>query len=238
MKTVISSVVAGAYIALGGFLCLSVGGACPGLTQSNPGLAKLITGLFGLPFGLLLVLLTGVELFTGNTAVVTAAVLEDRASFGELLKNWICSFAGNFVGCMVVISILTQSGVVGTSAAQTMATTKTSLSFLQAFIRGILANWLVCLAIWCATSASSLPGKVLGVFIPISSFVSMGFEHSIANMFLIPFGIFSGASVTFNVFLLKNLLPVTLGNIVGGAILVGTFGSIMYGKLGTAEVFN
>ena len=91
----------------------------------------------------------------------------------------------------------------------------------------------MCLAVWCATAATTLPGKVLGVFIPISSFVAMGFEHSIANMFFVPFGIYSGSEITFMTFLMKNLLPVTLGNIVGGAVMVGVFGSLMWGKLGT-----
>lgn len=229
---------AGTYIALGGLLCLSVGGACPELVQTNPGLGKIVTGIFGLPFGLFLVLLTGVELFTGNTAFLTAAFLEERATMGELITNWVVSYIGNFLGVMTLIYILSQCGIVGTPSAQQIAMTKTSFSFSQAFVRGILANWCVCLAVWSATAASSLPGKVLGVFIPISSFVSMGFEHSIANMFLIPFGIFAGASVSFNEFLIRNLVPVTLGNIIGGSLLVGAFGSMMFGKLGKAKVLS
>eukprot|EP00210_Caulerpa_lentillifera_P003822 g3650.t1 len=238
LKAVISSFFGGAYIALGGLLCLTVGGSCPGLVQSNPGLAKIITGVFGLPFGLLLVLLTGVELFTGNTAVVTAAVLEEEATVSELLTNWFCSFLGNFLGALAIVYFLSQCGIANINTAQTLAVNKTSLSFFQALVRGVLANWLVCLAIWSASAASSLPGKLLGVMMPISSFVAMGFEHSVANMFLIPFGIFSGASVSFHEFLLRNLVPVTLGNILGGAVLVATFGSIMFGKLGRSKLLN
>lgn len=237
-KVMVSSIVAGAFISLGGFLSLTVGGACPGLMQSNPGLAKLITGLFGLPFGLLLVLLTGAELFTGNTAAVTAAVLEDKATLSELLSNWFCSFLGNFVGSLAVLYVLSHCGIAGMNTAQNVAIAKTSYSFSQAFLRGVFANWLVCLAIWSATAATTLQGKAFGVFFPISSFVAMGFEHSVANMFLIPFGIFSGASVSFSAFLMKNLLPVTLGNIIGGAVLVATYGSVMFGRLGKATAVN
>lgn len=233
LKALMASVIGGAFIGYGAYLCLCVGGSCPGLTQSNPGLGKLLFGLFGLPFGLLSIILTGTELFTGNTAVVTAAVLEEKATATELLRNWVVSFVGNFMGVMLMIYLFSQSGIAGSQMATTLATTKTSLTFMQAFLRGILANWLVCLAVWCATAASTLPGKVLGVFIPISSFVAMGFEHSIANMFFVPFGIYSGSSITFSAFLLKNLLPVTLGNIVGGALMVGAFGSLMWGKLGS-----
>lgn len=98
-----------------------------------------------------------------------------------------------------------------------------------------MANWVVCLSVWLATQASSLPGKVLGITIPVSSFVAMGFEHSIANMFLIPYAIVSGAQITYAQFICQNLIPVTMGNIVGGVCLVGCVGSIMYGKLGNGK---
>eukprot|EP00210_Caulerpa_lentillifera_P000062 g59.t1 len=235
MKAMISSIVAGTYIALGGFLCLNVGLASPALIQTNPGVGKIVTGIFGLPFGLFLVTLTGVELFTGNTMILATAGYEGKASWGEVFANWMISFVGNFLGTTTLIYVLCQCGIVGLPTALPIAATKTSFSFMQAFVRGILANWMVCMAIWGATGASSLPGKVLGIFIPISSFVAMGFEHSVANMFLIPFGIIAGASVSFPEFVIKNLIPVTIGNTLGGCIVVAAFGSMMFGKLGQSE---
>lgn len=237
MKTFLMAVVAGVFIALGGLLALSVGANCPGLVSSNPGLQKIIFGMFGLPLGLLLVLMTGMELFTGNTASLTAAVLEGRATVEQLAKNWICSYFGNLLGALIFVGAL---GICGATAASnpavTVASAKTSLTFIQAFTRGIFANWLVCLAVWMATASSTLSGKVVGIFIPISSFVVMGFEHSVANMFLIPFGfgfMQSGLTLsTFFEFVGTNLLPVTLGNIVGGAICLAGVSSLFYGKLG------
>jgi formate/nitrite transporter FocA (FNT family) len=103
---------------------------------------------------------------------------------------------------------------------------------LQAFVRAILANWLVCVAVWCAGAANSLPGKILGLWPPICAFVAIGLEHSVANMFLIPLGIALGADITFTHFLTANLIPVTLGNIVGGMVFMGFSNAYFFGSLG------
>lgn len=105
-------------------------------------------------------------------------------------------------------------------------------ALLQAFLRGILANWLVCCAVWCAGAASSLPAKVMGIWPPIAAFVAIGLEHSVANMFIIPMGIALGADVAFKHFLTSNLVPVTLGNIVGGMVFMATSSSFFFGSLG------
>lgn len=232
-KIFIMGIVAGVFIAFGALLALSVGGSCPGLVGSNPGVQKLLLGIIGLPFGLFLVLNCGVELFTGNTALLTASVLEGKSTMGQLVKSWVFSYFGNLVGCLLAISVFSAAGVTSTAnPAVAIATAKTSLPFMQAFLRGILANWLVCLAIWMATASSTMSGKVLGIFIPISSFVAMGFEHSVANMFFIPFGIKLGAGLTFATFCTTNLIPVTLGNIVGGAVCLAMLNSLFFGKLG------
>ncbi|GMH37466.1 hypothetical protein BSKO_05339 [Bryopsis sp. KO-2023] len=232
-KTFIMAIVGGMFISFGALLALSVGFSCPGMLESNVGAQKILLGMFGLPFGLFLVMNTGVELFTGNTALLTAAVLEGKATTAQLTKNWICSYFGNFVGALLCVWCINTAGLTATAnPAIGVATAKTSLTFMQAFIRGILANWLVCVAVWMATAASSMSGKVLGIFIPISSFVAMGFEHSIANMFFIPFGITCGAGMTMAGFCASNLIPVTLGNIVGGAFCLATMNSLFFGKLG------
>ncbi|KAK9840646.1 hypothetical protein WJX81_006750 [Elliptochloris bilobata] len=187
--TLVLGVLAGVFIGFGSFLALSVGGDCPGLASANPGLQKMVLGAFGLPFGLLMVLVCGGELFTGNTALVTAAVYEGRATPAQLAKNWLVSYAGNFLGSALVVALVAASGVMATAKAPAaVAVAKTSLTFAQAFARGVLANWLVCVAVWQAGAASSLPGKFLGAWLPVSAFVALGLEHSIANMWMIPMG--------------------------------------------------
>lgn len=223
-------VLAGAYIAFGAFLAVSVGGACPGLAATNPGLQKIVMGSFGLPFGLLMVIICGAELFTGNTALVTLALYEKKASLGQLIKSWAVSYAGNAIGAALLVLAVYGSGLLGSAAApQAIAVAKTSLTFSEAFLRGLMCNWLVCLAIWQASAASTLSGKALGVYFPISAFVALGLEHSVANMFLVPIGILLGAPVTWGAFLTANLLPVTLGNIVAGSLCVATAYFNIYG---------
>eukprot|EP01025_Chloroclados_australasicus_P013130 TRINITY_DN1623_c0_g5_i1.p2 TRINITY_DN1623_c0_g5~~TRINITY_DN1623_c0_g5_i1.p2 ORF type:complete len:327 (-),score=46.49 TRINITY_DN1623_c0_g5_i1:398-1378(-) len=222
---------AGAYIGLGGLLAMTVGGNLPGVAASNPGIQKMVLGAFGLPFGLLMVLVCGAELFTGNTALVTAAMYEGKANFGQLLKSWIVSYGANLLGSLFLVYMVAASGVLATAAApKAMAVAKTSLTFGQAFIRGVICNWLVCLAIWQASAANDLAGKAVGVWFPISAFVAMGMEHSVANMFIIPMGIVLGANVTWGQFFLNNLLPVTLGNIVAGVLLVATSYAMIFGS--------
>jgi formate transporter len=234
-KIFLLAVVAGAYIGIGALLSLLVGGAMPGLAASNPGLQRILFGLFGLPFGLTLVVAAGGELFTGNTALVTAAVLAKRASFAGLLRNWAVSFLGNFVGALLLVWLVTASGVlVGPSAATTLALarSKTSLTFSAAFARGVICNWLVCVAVWLASSAQGVASKFVAIALPVSAFVAMGFDHSVANMFIIPMAMSLRASPSLSAssFLLGNLLPVTLGNIVGGALLVAGAYHMAYGR--------
>jgi len=221
----------GAHIGFGAYLMLSVGGACTGLASTNPGLKQIITGAFGLPFGLFMTLMTGAELFTGNTALVTMAMLEKKATLSQLIKSWTASYAGNLVGSLAFALLVFLGGTLGATggAAVPVAVAKTSLPFMQAFVRGILCNWLVCMAVYLASFASDMGGKMVAIWFLISSFVALGLEHSVANMFIIPLGIFSGASVSWKAFFMSNLLPVTLGNIVGGAVMVAAVFSAAYG---------
>mmetsp|Transcript_11025 Transcript_11025/g.12431 ORF Transcript_11025/g.12431 Transcript_11025/m.12431 type:complete len:336 (+) Transcript_11025:130-1137(+) len=228
--------VAGAHIGFGSYLAVSIGAACPGLAATNPGLQKLIFGSVGLPFGLIMVLATGGQLFTGNTAVGYAAYREGKITGSDLAKNWIASYGGNFVGSLVLAFLAHHSNTLaGAPAAIAVATGKCALSFPTAFVRGILCNWLVCMAVYMAGGCSSMVGKMTAVFFPISAFVSLGLDHSVANMFLIPLGMMRGAEITIGTFLLKNLLPVTLGNIVGGTLGCMTpYGSV-FGNWGNKD---
>lgn len=224
-------VVSGCHIGFGAYLALTVGGACPGIAAENPGLQKIILGAFGLPFGLIMTLVTGGELFTGNTALVTAAKMEGKTSTENLIKNWTASYLGNFVGSLILAYLAFKSGTLANGpAAAAVATAKCNLPFDVAFVRGIMCNWLVCMAVYMASGCSSMIGKMTAVWFPISAFVALGLDHSVANMFMIPLGMLRGADITIQQFLVKNLIPVTLGNIVGGALCVmAPFGS-SFGK--------
>jgi formate/nitrite transporter len=190
--------------------------------------------LGGLTFslGLILVVVAGAELFTGNNLLVMAWA-SYRITTGELLRNWVIVYIANFLGAMGLVLLVflsghwqMEEGAVGTNAV-TIAAAKVALSFSEAFFKGILCNILVCLAVWLALAARSVVDKIFAVIFPISAFVAAGFEHCIANMYFIPLGILlkdrilvSGAENLSWSGLWSNLVPVTLGNIVGGGVMV------------------
>ena len=235
------AVLAGAFIALGAVFATTVvaGGSGP----LPYGVVRLLAGtVFSL--GLILVLVAGAELFTGNNLIVMAWASR-RVSTGLLLRNWLVVYAGNFVGSIgtaLLVYLGGQhgfgNGAVGAAALAT-ANAKTGLDFVQAVALGTLCNALVCLAVWLTLSARTVADKVLAIVPPIAAFVAAGFEHSVANMFFIPSGLFikAGAgeafwtaigktaadypNLTWHNFLVHNLVPVTIGNIIGGAVLVG-----------------
>ena len=182
--------------------------------------------------GLMMTLVGGGELFTGNTALVTAAVIEKKADMKDLVKNWFFSYGGNFVGSLFMAWLAFNGATLGDGPAAVLtANMKVSYPFKTLFIRGVLCNWLVCMAVYMASGCTSLISKMVAIWFPISAFIALGLDHSIANMFLIPLGIMRGAPITVKQFLLKNLLPVTLGNIVGGAGCVAIGYSAAYGSL-------
>lgn len=231
------AVASGCHIAFGMYLALAVGGACPQLAASNPGLQKIILGAFGLPFGLIMTLVTGGELFTGNTALVGASYIEGKTTGKDLMKSWATSYMGNFIGSLLLAYLAFKSQTLGAGpAAVAVATAKCSLPFEVAFIRGILCNWLVCMAVYMASGCSSMIGKMTAVWFPISAFVALGLDHSVANMFVIPLGIMRGAEITIADMFIKNLIPVTLGNIVGGMLCVmGPYGTALGGWMKKKE---
>jgi formate transporter len=231
LSAFVLGVLAGAFIAIGAMFATLVG------TDSTFGFG-ITRWLAGIAFslGLILVVIAGAELFTGNNLMVMA-VASRQVTFGRLVRMWIIVYIGNFVGALSIVAMASLAGwwtmddkAVGATAVA-IAAQKTALPFGTIFFRGILANALVCLAVWLATGARSLTDKVFAIVPPIAAFVANGFEHSVANMYFIPMGLVlkgkeglaSGidtASVTLGGFA-KNLTASTLGNIVGGAILVG-----------------
>ena len=225
---------AGVYIAMGGTLATLAGGGFGAAAAGNPVLPKLLSGFF-FPLGIILVVIAGAELFTGNCAVLVPAAMQGKVRWGRVLLNWGVVWCANFLGALfwdyflVYLTGLMEPEAFG-SFIRSTAETKASLSWGEAFVRGVGANWFVCLAIWLATAADTMSGKMMGLWCPVMAFVVMGFEHSIANMYYIPTGMMYGAEVSLSQLLLDNLLPVTLGNIVGGALFVGALYGWIYGR--------
>ncbi|MBN7772424.1 formate/nitrite transporter family protein [Clostridium aminobutyricum] len=214
------------------------------------GLGKVLAGsIFGT--GLMLVILCGGELFTGNTLIL-AAVVEKKVTVSKMLRNWLIVYIGNLIGSLLIAYMMYHSGLFASGADVLGAVTlkiavyKVNLSFLQAFYLGIMCNWLVCLAVWLSFGAETMAGKILAIFFPIWLFITSGFEHCVANMYYIPAGILAKANpdfvelshvtsealnaLTWSGFFINNLLPVTLGNIVGGSIFVGLAYWFIYKK--------
>lgn len=225
-------VLAGAFIGLGAMFSTVITAD----TAMSPGVARLLGGLV-FSLGLVLVVVSGAELFTGNTLIVVAAVGR-KVRPASLLRNWAVVYVSNFAGAVATAALVVASGrldagdgAIG-ARALAIAEAKSGLGIVEAVASGILANALVCLAVWMTLSARSLVDRVAVIIPPITAFVACGFEHSVANMFFFPVALFHGtepaAAASWPSFLVGNLLPVTIGNIIGGAVLVGLVYRFVY----------
>lgn len=236
IQLILLGIFAGMFIAIGAYASTLIS-----TFIESPGLARL-AGAAVFPVGLMLILMSGAELFTGNNLLITS-LLDGEISLADMLKNWSLVYIGNFIGSVIVVVFIYLSGLLklngGSLGAKTinLALFKVGLTFSEAFIRAILCNVMVVLAVWMAAAARDAAGKLLACWFPIMLFVLAGFEHSIANMYFIPIGILSKTnnlfiklsgtsitqlnSLTWVSFITNNLIPVTLGNIVGGAVIVG-----------------
>ncbi|WP_159023534.1 formate/nitrite transporter family protein [Formosa sp. L2A11] len=233
-KTLILAFLAGAYVAFGALLAIIISGGSPGIATHNPGLVKFLFGA-AFPLGLILVVLVGAELFTGNNAYFIPNILTKRQPACAMFKNWGLVYFGNFFGAIFIAYVITHLTHLVSSdpyinMVHDIARGKTSHTFLVTFIKGIGANWLVCLALWQGIAAKNTIGKIVAIWLPVMAFVTMGFEHSIANMYFIPLSIFEGADISWSTFIIKNLIPATLGNIVGGVLFVGLPYGYLFGK--------
>jgi formate transporter len=273
-KLIVLGLLAGAYIGFGAYLATTVGHDVP--KYLGNGIGQLI---FGATFtvGLMMVVIGGSELFTGNNMFMMVGALEGTTKWRSLWKNWAVVWVANLVGALILVLIVYGAfyatgdgaglfkGGVGAKALN-IAKAKVELNFWSALLRGILCNWLVCMAVWLALASKDVVGKIFAIFFPIMAFVAMGFEHSVANMFFIPMGIMvsdhqtiltaaansvltpdqlatiaSGGTLpdtaiaavdafktavanhlNWGTFFYKNLIPVTIGNILGGGVFVGT----------------
>ena len=239
-STFVLAVLGGAFIALGAVFATTVGA---GASAMPYGVGRLLTGL-AFCLGLVLVVVAGAELFTGNNLIVMAWASR-RLPLARLVRNWLIVFIGNFTGACataVVMFLAGQhlfgDGAVGRAALR-IAQSKMELGFVQAVALGMLCNALVCLAVWLTLAARSTTDRIVAVIFPITAFVASGFEHSVANMYLVPIALFikafadpeawrllgtsaaAYADLTWATFLVRNLLPVTIGNVIGGGGMVG-----------------
>lgn len=226
-KTLMLGIFAGIFLAVTG-----IGATAASMAVEDPALSKLISAII-FPAALVMVLIAGGELCTGNNLIIISA-LEKKVTVRGMLKNWGLVYLGNFVGAMIASALIVYGhtpSLFGEGLAEEMvsiAQAKVSLSFTDAFIRGILCNVLVCFAVWMSLAAKKVEGKMMIIYFPILIFVMCGFEHCAANMYYIGAGLMTAGEygiaapeLTIISFLFKNLLPVTLGNIVGGAGIVG-----------------
>jgi len=246
LSLIILSILAGSYIAFGAVFSSVVALGMPGTWPY--GMMKFLQGLV-FSLGLILVIVGGAELFTGNNLMIMAW-LDQKISIGAILKNWGIVYLGNFLGSILIAFLIILSkeyqvddGALGKSMIN-LAILKVSYPFIIAVVSGVLCNILVCLAVWLTYSGRSTIDKIVAIVFPISAFIAAGFEHSVANMYIIPAGLFltkfdpsfvanamiDATKLTWTGFLINNLIPVSLGNIIGGALFVGILYFFAYKK--------
>ena len=242
-------IMAGAFIAMG-----AQSSSLAVHTITDVGIARTLAGCI-FPVGLMMIVFVGGELFTGD-CMMSMACMKGRIGFGSLLRTLLIVYLGNFAGAVLIAFLVAHSGQYDYSAGALGAYTikvaagKTGLSFIRALFSGVLCNILVCAAVLMAAAAKDIGGKVLAIFFPILAFVVSGFEHCVANMYYIPAGIFAAgnpayvqkaqelyrleveklAGLNWGNFVAVNLLPVTIGNIIGGAVMVGGVCFYLHGK--------
>lgn len=232
LEIYIGGILAGSFVSFAAVTSTIV--SCDMQNYFGIGFTKLIMGIV-FSLGLILIVLSGSELFTGSNLYLIG-ILDDRKNITLLVKRWALVYMANFVGSILILGLVIKSGVITSDILMrsfiNTALVKVNLTWDQAFCRGILCNFMVCLAVRVGESSEEVIGKIFGFIYVISAFVINSFEHSIANMFFIPAGIYfakiQGLKLTWSDFVFKNLIPVTLGNIIGGALFVGITYYIMH----------
>lgn len=232
-KTVVLGFLAGVYVAFGGSLAIMVaGGYDTSVVGAQKGVQKFLFGAV-FPTGLVLVIIAGAELFTGNLAMIIPGVASKKISYRDWMKNWFWSCIGNFIGSVFVAYFLIYLPDMfvqepWNSFAKTIALRKIELGWGKTILRAVGCNWLVCLAVWIASSAQDIAGKILAIWFPIMAFATLGFEHVVANMFFVPLGLMYGTEKTFWDYLGRSFVPSAIGNAIGGSLLVGALYFYIY----------
>lgn len=226
----ILSILAGIYIGFGAHGYFTITQASNSL---NIGIAKFLGGAV-FPIGLILVVIGGGELFTGN-CLMTMALMDKKININQLLRNWLIVYIGNFIGSIIIARALIfigayEPGSLITDTAFSVAAGKVSAPITKIIVKGILANILVCLAVWLSYGAQDIGSKIIAMWFPIMTFVMVGFEHSIANMFYLPLAKFAGLEITWSQIWLNSIIPATIGNIIGGAIIIPVMYYLAYKK--------
>ena len=243
-KLIILGILAGVYIGFGGAIATLV--ATDAVKILGLGLGKFFIGAV-FSVGLMLVVIAGAELFTGNNLMLMSA-LDGHVPFSRVVYKWVVVYIANFIGSIFLVALIFNTGLWRSSnfatgvTALKIANAKVNLAWGEAFTRAILCNILVCLAVWMALASQNIIGRIWAIFFPIMTFVALGFEHCIANMYFIPLGILlkgteaanqaglNLVNLNWGSMFINNLIPVTLGNVVGGALIVGYLYWIVYVK--------
>ena len=218
LNTMLLAIMAGIYIGFGGFGYILIGQT---LGSIDVGVMKFL-GASVFPVGLMLVMFTGSELFTGDT-MMTMAVMDKRITFAKMMRTLVLVYLGNLIGSVILAYAIVKSGMISGPIEEyviKIATGKMSIGFGAAITRGILCNILVVLGVWFAYAAQDIGSKVWGIWFPVMLFVLAGFEHSVANMFFLPLARFSGMDLSWTSMWTDNLIPVTIGNVIAGAIII------------------
>lgn len=228
INTIILGLLAGMYISIGAHADITIMQTFSGI---DIGLTKFLGGAV-FPIGLFLVVLAGGELFTGN-CLMTMALVDRQITFKQLFRNWGLVYFSNFIGALIFAASLVYCGAYkpGTPMVETafsIAAGKMSASVLQIVVKGIYANILVCLAVWLAYGAQDFASKIIAMWFPVMIFVMLGFEHSIANMYFLPLAKFLGYDLSWGQMWLHNIIPATIGNIIGGAIIIPLLYYVVY----------
>lgn len=231
-KFILLSILGGIFISLGGLLTIVVAGGMPEVLQTNPGLVKFIAGCL-FPVGLIMVVVAGADLFTSDCAGMTLSTMQKKTTISQLLKVLLLSYCFNFIGTQLVsYSLVYKTGIINSHPyidyLHNMVGGKLSMSCIDVIIKAIWANILVCLGVWMGFAGKDIISKIIGIWVPIMIFVTFGLEHSIANMFFIPSAIYTGANIEWSSFILNNLIPSTIGNIIGGSVFIGMVYGYIY----------
>lgn len=228
-KLFVLGIMAGLFIALA-----AAGASTVSCTISSPSLSRIL-GACVFPAGLIMVLIAGSELFTGNCLMIIP-LLQKKITLKQMMKNWAVVYVGNMVGALLIAILVVYSNQLSLFSGElrnytiNLAISKVSITFWEAFCKGLLCNILVCIAVWMSFGSNSVLGKVAAIFFPVMLFVLCGWEHSIANMYYIPVGLIANSannghivsdSLSIGGYIFRNLIPVTLGNIAGGAGFIG-----------------
>jgi formate/nitrite transporter len=226
IKVFHQSFYAGCYIGFGGMLSMVVAGGLADAAQDNPTIQTFVfAALF--PVNLLIILLSGGILYTGTSATVAAAVYERKTHWINIPRTFTVAWMGNLLGALIfalLIEFCDMNEGLTAQLAVKVAEKKIKADFIKTTIKGVGCNWMVCMAVFLCGQAQDMTGKMVGIWFPISMFVGIGFEHSVANMFILPAGLLSGSPLTYMQTVMANLLPVTIGNLLAGAgIIAGGF---------------